>query len=141
MFYTNLFEEVTKRQIFISHAWKYDYHYNTVCEWIEKSGIPHRNYSVPKHDPLDANNKAKLREMLTEQIRHANVVIIIGGMYAAYSEWIDYEIREAVRMGKYIIGIKPWGHERIPLIIQQCANDKVGWNSSSLINAIKKTNG
>lgn len=58
-------------------------------------------------------------------------------MYVAYSEWIDYEIDEAVRMGKYIIGVKPWGQERIPQKIQNNASVMVGWNSSSIVNAIK----
>ena len=49
-------------------------------------------------------------------------------MYTLYSEWIDYEINEAIRMNKPIIAIKPWGNERVPLKIQ---------NSASLISTIR----
>jgi MTH538 TIR-like domain (DUF1863). len=58
-------------------------------------------------------------------------------MYATYSEWIDYEIDEAVRMGKVIIGVKPWGQERVPVKIQNNATVMVGWNKASVIKAIK----
>lgn len=58
-------------------------------------------------------------------------------MYANYSGWIDYEIDEAVRMGKPIIAVEPWGQERIPYKISSCATVIVGWNSSSVINAIR----
>lgn len=123
--------------VFISHAWKYDAHYQTVLSWLQQSNLQIRNYSVPKSDPLNSRSLYQLQQDITTQIRPASCVIIISGMYAAYSGWIEYEINEAVRMGKYIIGIRPWGQERVPTIIQQNADVMVGWNSASLINAIK----
>ena len=124
--------------IFISHAWHRSEHYMKVVEWLNNSDISWRNYSVPEHDPLDANNNGKLKLDLTVQILHASVVIIIAGMYANHSKWIDYEIEEATRLGKYIIAIEPWGQERIPRKIQEHADNIVGWNSASVVNAIKK---
>lgn len=58
-------------------------------------------------------------------------------MYTLYSEWIDYEINEAIRMNKPIIAIKPWGNERVPLKIQNNATVLVGWNSASLLSTIR----
>ena len=58
-------------------------------------------------------------------------------MYAAYSDWIEYEIDEATRMGKYIIGVEPWGQEKVPTIVSNNADVMVGWNSDSVVNAIK----
>lgn len=124
--------------VFISHAWKYDEHYTKVVGWLNDSKLDWKNYSVPEHDPVDANNAKKLKELLTAQIKPASVVVIISGMYAAYSGWIDYEIDEAVRMGKTIIGLEPWGQEKIPIKVSQNATKMIGWNSASLINAIKE---
>jgi hypothetical protein len=59
-------------------------------------------------------------------------------MYAAHSEWIEYEIKEAKRLGKVIIGVKPWRQERLPLIVQEAANIMVGWNSASIISAVRE---
>ena len=75
--------------------------------------------------------------ILSQQIRGCNAVIVVAGMYTLYSEWINYEIDEALRMKKPIIGIKPWGNQRIPEKIQQNATVLVGWNSSSLISAVR----
>lgn len=128
----------SRAHIFISHAWGYNSDYDTIISWIKNSNLDYRNYSVPFHDPLDANNTHKLRNELTEQIRPSNIVIVIGGMYAAYSEWIQYEINEAVRMKKKIILIRPRGQERVPLSAQYAATKVVNWNSNSLITAIRE---
>ncbi len=45
--------------IFISHAWKYDSDYSTIVSWLKGSDLEYANYSVPIHDPLDANNTKK----------------------------------------------------------------------------------
>ena len=128
--------------IFISHAWDYNDHYNTLINWINDDQDLKgnwANYSVPMEKPIETNKKKELREKLTNKIALSNVIVVVSGMYAAYSEWIDYEIDEAVRMGKYIIGVKPWGQERIPVKIQNNASIMVGWNSSSVTNAIKNS--
>ena len=57
-------------------------------------------------------------------------------MYAAYSDWIEYELDTAVDTDKYIIGVKPWGQERIQTNISNNSDVLVGWNKDSVINAI-----
>lgn len=123
--------------IFVSHAWKYNDDYNTIINWLNNSDISYSNYSVPEHDPVDANNTSKLKTALTNQINPSSIVIVIGGMYAAHSEWIDYELDESIRLSKKIIGIRPRGQERIPSKLTNNATIMVNWNSNSLISAIK----
>ena len=131
--------------LFISHTWKYNNGYYKVVDWLDSAvankEFNYKNYSVPQHDPIidpDTNvGKNQLKELLKIQIRPASAVIILSGMYTAYSEWIDFEIDTAISMKKHIIGIKPWGQERIPKKIQDNCDQLVGWNSQSLISAIK----
>lgn len=133
--------------IFISHAWKYSEHYNKVVQWLDEAEAEGEfywcNYSVPEHDPLiDPDTevgKTKLKEMLKKQISPASKVIVLSGMYAAYSYWIDFEIDTSVGYDKYIIGLKPWGQERIPTKVSENSDVLVGWNKASLISAIKNS--
>ena len=75
---------------------------------------------------------------MKRQISPAQVVLVLGGMYAANSAWIEYEIKEAQRMNKTIIGIRPWAQERVPQIVQDASVcDLVGWNRASVINAVR----
>ena len=135
---------MSEYHIFISHAWKYSEHYNKVVQWLNaaqaEGKLTWKNYSVPEHDPLIVPNTSagekKLKDMLKKQISPALVVICLSGMYVPYSNWIDYEIDTAIDYGKYIIGVKPWGQERIPSKVYSNANTMVGWNKDSVINAV-----
>lgn len=76
---------------------------------------------------------------MTRQINPSQVVIILGGMYAAHSAWIEYEIKEAKRLNKPIIGVRPWGQERTPQIVQDASwVPLVGWNSASVVSAVRQ---
>lgn len=130
--------------IFISHAWKYTEHYNKVVQWLNEAQsegkFNWKNYSVPEHDPLidpnTSSGKTKLQNALEAQIKPTSIVIILAGMYATHSDWIDFEIDTAVSYDKYIIGVKPWGQERIPKKVSDNANIMVGWNKSSVVDAV-----
>ena len=132
-----MFFNTERKHIFISHAWKYNDDYYTIIDWLNHSSIVYHNYSVPEHDPLDAGNTSKLKSALTEQMKHANIVIIIAGLYTNHSDWIKYEIDESKRMNKKIIAIKPRGNVNLPFQVQDAANKIVNWNRNALIEAIK----
>ena len=126
------------RMLFISHAWKYDDAYKTVVKWFdEENNFSWSNCSVPSDDALPDKTTKGLKEGMTRQINPAQAVIVIGGMYAAYSDWIDYEIDEAIRLKKIIIGVRPWGQALVPKKIQDNATVMVNWQSSSLIQAVR----
>jgi len=131
--------ELKTRMIFISHAWTYSSHYWTVVGWFNDApNFDWKNCSVPNHDSLPDKTKKGLSEAITRQIRPAQAVVILSGMYATYSDWIEYEIAEAQRMDKSIVGVKPWGQERVPQIVQDTADIMVGWNSASVIQAVRQ---
>ncbi len=135
--------ELKTYDLFISHSWRYNDEYNRMVELL--NGAPFfewRNYSCPEHDPaIDPDSEAgrrKLIQALREQIRPVNCVIVLSGLYVAYSYWIQKEIDIAVEFNKPIIGVKPWGSEKVPQIVQEVANEIVGWNTDSIISAIRK---
>jgi hypothetical protein len=130
---------LSRRMIFISRARTYSEHYWKLVEWFNgAANFLWANCSVPSHDALPDKSSKGLSEGMTRQIIPASVVVVLGGMYAAYSSWIDYEIREAQRLEKVIIGVRPWGRERVPLIVQNASIcEPVGWNSGSIIDAIR----
>ena len=124
--------------ILISHSWDYDSHYRTIKGWLDDAQyFTWSDYSVPLTNPIDAKGKKDLQEKLRNKISPCGCIIVLSGMYVSYSEWIDFEIDTAIQYGKPIIGIKPWGQERIPVKIQNNSDVLVGWNSSSIVQAVR----
>ena len=129
--------------LFISHAWFYSRGYNRLIELLDEAPyFCYRNYSVPKHDSVvDPNTEVGKRKLATEldqQIRPVNCFMVIAGMYASYKYWIHKEVEIAQSYGKPIIGLIPWGQRRTPVYIQEAADEMVGWNSSSIVDAIRR---
>lgn len=124
-------------RLFISHAWKYDDDYYRLCDLLNnKSYFSWINYSVPQHDPIET--KDGLKEKLKNQIRPVNAVIVIAGMYANHSDWIEFEVEFSKLINKPIIVVKPWGQERVPTYLQNNATVIVSWNTDSIVDAIRK---
>lgn len=126
------------RMLFISHAWQYEQAYQTLTTWFDREpNFLWKNCSIPSTHALPDKTTQGLMRGITRQINPAQGVLIIAGMYAAHSGWIDYEISEAKRLNKVIIGIRPWGQERMPLKVQNNSDLIVNWNSASIIQAIR----
>ena len=69
-----------------------------------------------------------------------NVVLIMAGVYATYSKWINKEIqaaKEGFSSSKPLIGIKPWAQTNVSSVVSDNADILVGWNKDSIIDAIK----
>lgn len=129
--------------LFISHAWSYHDDYDRLVDMLDKApNFKWRNYSVPRHDPaIDPDTEAgfqKLKAALKDQIRPVNCVIVLAGMYAAHRRWIQVEMDIADESKKPMVGVRPWGQERIPQDVQKRVKEMVGWNTDSIVSAIRK---
>lgn len=128
--------------IFISHSWNYGDHYKRLIELLnEASYFSFSDYSVPKDDPIhDAPTSQELYKAIKRQMSFASVVLILAGVYASYSRWIDKEIKiakEEFYISKKVLAIEPWGSEKTSRHVKENADKIVGWNGQSIANAIK----
>lgn len=57
-------------------------------------------------------------------------------MYVNYSKWIEKEIDGAKNYSKPMLGVNPWGRERISSVVKNVADTTVGWNSRSVVRGI-----
>lgn len=125
--------------LFISHSWAYSDAYDKLVNLLDKASyFDYKNYSVPKNDPIhNAPYDYQLKAAIRNQMQHASCVLILAGVYSTYSKWINIEIKLAKELGKTIIAIEPWGSLRTSLIVKQAANKVVGWNTDSIVRAIR----
>lgn len=131
--------EVLMYNLFISHSWRYSNQYDNLVNLLnKKEGFVYKNYSVPKDDPIhNAESVKELKEAIKAQMRPASCVLILAGVYASYSKWINIEIELAKELGKNIIAIELFGSERTSQKVKNNADSIVKWNTDSIINAIK----
>lgn len=123
--------------VFISHAWDYNESYYRLVSYLDAApNFQWKNLSVPEHDPILNNDQLVYK--LNAQMRPAHVFLILAGMYVGHSEWIQYEINFARRIGRPIVGVRPWGSERVPDAVQRGADELVGWNTDSIVSAIRR---
>lgn len=128
--------------LFISHSWGYSDAYQKVTILLDGQvnprGFNYKNYSVPKDDPIhNAPSDKALRAAIEAQMKPSSCVLILAGVYATYSKWINIEIEMAKKLGKRIIAIEPWGAEKTSVAVKNAAHTIVKWNGSSIVKAIE----
>lgn len=125
-------------RIFISHSWAYSEAYDKVEEFLRNEGVSFYNHSVPKDDPVHTNGTDKeLYDKIEAKLRGCSCVIILAGVYATYSKWIDKEIEIAKKYNKPIIAVEPFASEKTSKVVRDAATVIVGWRASSIANAVR----
>lgn len=126
-------------RVFMSHAWRYHDAYDRLVSFLDDApNFIYANYSVPIDKKFDDMTNAELKDELRDQIRPTECVVVLAGLYVSYSEWIQFEIDYAKASMKPIVGVQPWGSTRTPAAVANAANIIVGWNTSSIVDAIRR---
>jgi hypothetical protein len=125
--------------LFISHAWTYGADYHRLIGLLDAApNFAWRNFSVPEHDPLHGGSAAQLRAGLKEQMRRAHAVLALSGVYASHSAWMQEELGIANDFAKPVIGLLPRGNQRASTAVQNVAVDLIGWNTNSIVSAVRR---
>jgi hypothetical protein len=135
--------ELKTYDLFISHAWKYGDEYDRLVHLLDSaSNFYYRNYSAPKDKPLILRTTSvkdiTIRNKIKDKIRPVNCVLIISGMYAQYSDWMQVEIDISQELSKPMIAITPFGGKRSPTNVLLISKLSVGWNTQSIVDAIRQ---
>lgn len=125
--------------LFISHSWSYQNEYERLSELLKNTGLKWKDYSVPRDNPIHTNGSDReLEEAIKNKIKPCSCVIVLAGVYASYSKWMQKEIEIAKSFEKKIIAVEKWGAEKTSKFVKDNSDTIVKWQSSSLKEAIKK---
>ncbi|MCY3742150.1 MAG: TIR domain-containing protein [Candidatus Poribacteria bacterium] len=129
--------------LFISHSWADSDMYNKLIHLLNsKRDFSYRDYSVPKDDPLDSDGTDEnLYNAIKTQIARSSVVLILMGIEATDSKWINQEIRIAkneFRIPKPVIAIESSKNNSDLAIVKQGADRIVDWNPERIVSAIRE---
>ena len=129
--------------LFISHSWAYSDSYNRLTALLaDRPYFRYRDYSVPRDDPLHVNGTdSQLRHAIRQQMRPCSVVIVLAGVSATYSKWIRKELwmaKNEFESSKPVLAVRPWANKQISTYVREHADAIVGWNTESVVSAIRK---
>ena len=127
--------------IFIS-SWSYDSHYYNLTNLLRQASyFEFSDFSIPENDPVHSKSDRELSNAIHDKMQSCGVVIVLAGVYASYSKWIDKEIKIA-KSGfdgpKSILGVTPYNTNSISTVVKDAANEIVKWNTDSIVDAIKR---
>jgi len=138
----------SRRHVFISHHHADDQAVSNMTNMLSRSGYQIRNSSI-RAKPANRERLAKglvsdstIRRLLRMKMSWASTVIVLIGKNTAKRQWVDWEIQQAKRQGKRIVGVYERGgtENDKPAALEQYASAIVNWNADSIVSAVEGTN-
>jgi hypothetical protein len=136
-----------RRHVFISHHHDDDAEVTKLTSLLSKSGYDIRNSSVRLKPANQRRWDRKLvkdetiRRLLRMKISWAGSVVVLIGKETHTRPWVDWEIEQANKQGKRIVGVYVQGGKEAdkPPALEKYASAIVGWNADNIIAAIDGT--
>ncbi len=128
-----------ERNVFISHFNEDEENIGKLKTLLEKSGYTIKNSSIDSTKPNEASNPDYIKQLIRERIRWAGCLVVLIGPKTKTRPWVDYEIEQAHKQGKRIVGVFINGasNSDVPTNFERYANALVGWNTDRIISAIE----
>jgi hypothetical protein len=127
------------RNVFISHIHEDDEGLGSLKDLLAKNGCQIRDASITADKPNEASNPDYIKsQILAPGINWASTLIVYITPETRSSDWVNWEIEYAEKMGKRIVGVWAYGanETNLPQALDAYADAVVGWNSSRIIDAI-----
>jgi hypothetical protein len=125
-------------RIFVTHMFAEHPDYARVFDYLESvSNFFYVNCSDIEAMPPSGGKEA-IRASLRDQIRAAEVVILITSMYSENRDLIDFQINTAKAAEIAVVGIEPFGGGKVPEIVAAMCDEVVGWNDRMMVDAVRR---
>jgi MTH538 TIR-like domain (DUF1863) len=131
------------KNIFISHIHEDDAGLGKLKSLLERNGMTIRDYSINSDKPNNATSEAYIKSaILAPQIQASGALIVYITPDTKNSDYVNWEIEYAQKMGKRIIGVWANGENgcEVPEALDTYADAIVGWHGNSIIDAINGEN-
>lgn len=125
-------------RVFVTHAFQKDSDYLRVFEYLEHAT---RFFYVNHSDPeaLPAGGMQAMKDVLREQLRGAEVVIVLPGLAESAPELLRFQLDCAGAFDKPLVALEVFGGvAAMPQEIAARADEKVGWNDREIVDALRR---
>lgn len=100
--------------------------------------IEFNDYSLK--EPFNSERAEYIKRGIRERIRQASVTMVYLTDKSAQSDWVDWEIRESVKLGKGVLGVYQGDNppRKLPPAIKELGIKPVRWGAEEIMNAIER---
>ena len=135
----------TRRHVFISHHHADDSRVDQLTDLLTRAGNDVRNSSV-RMKPANQRrfdegrvSDETIRRLLRMKISWATTVVVLVGQETHTRPWVNWEIEQAHKQGKRIVGVYERGGTDVPLpkALEDYGTRVVAWNTDSIVQAIE----
>lgn len=104
----------------------------------ESSDIEFNDWSL--REPFDSKKAEYIKRGIKDRIERSSVTLVYVSEHTANSKWVDWEIRESVRMGKGVIAVHKGKSlpQKIPNTITELKIPIIRWTQRGIAAAIEK---
>lgn len=137
-------ENSKRRHVFISHHHKDDAEVDKLTKLLSRKGYDIRNSSI-RAKPANQQRLDKglvrpevIQRLLRMKISWSGAVVVLVGKETHTRPWVDWEIEQAHKQGKRIVGVWAQGSVEadLPNNLEKYADAVVGWQSDQIMDAI-----
>ncbi len=132
--------EPEKHNVFISFAMEDNKEVNLLRGQAKNddSSLEFNDYSVK--EAFDSKNAEYIKRGIREKIKQCSVTLVYVSNETGNSKWVDWEIRESIRLGKGVVAMyqgdtKP---TNLPPAIKEFNVKLVPWNHEAITSAVHK---
>jgi len=126
-------------RIFACHAFQDQDDYHRFFEYLESAtNFFYSNTAVPGKVP-EVDTTEAFRDEIREQIKPAEIVVILAGMYDEAREWVEFTLLAAQAFEKPIIAMEHFGStQEVAQEVASVANEVVPWNDRLMVDALRR---
>ena len=127
------------KDVFISHIHEDDDGLKDLKNLISKHGIDIRDSSITSEKPNSAKNPDYIKQdILSPQIQWCGTLVVYVSAGTKDSDWVNWEIEYANKLGKRIVGVWAQGQNQcdLPESLEKYGDAVVGWNGENIVDAI-----
>lgn len=127
-----------KPTVFIS----YDYDKDRNAKELLNAWSANQNFDLKFKDTstdisINSKNKDYIKKCISKGIKSCDTFICIIGKDTHKSQWVKYEIKQACKRGKTIMGVLREKGNKIPETFPKYGSQLVNFNAKEIINCIE----
>ena len=128
-----------RRNVFISFAYEDLGDVNLLRGQARNASSPIEFNDWSLREPFDSTRASYIKQGIRERIRQASATLVYVSDATARSQWVDWEVRESLALGKRVIavyrGLAP--PSRLPPAVEEAGIKPIPWSWDGIAKALE----